>query len=189
MKISIFKDVFEKNTNYDLSFNDYFNKIKDGYWEEKVLNYRVTKDKKLKELIPAVTPSGLFPEGKKNHQIKQHSGVICMDYDTKENGDLISKRDELYADPYLYAGHISVGGSGLALYFKVNKNKHNQTFAALDKYLANKYNIIADPSCKNIARLRFVSHDPDIHVNNTCQKWVKFEEKQNTQLIRSNNFQ
>jgi predicted P-loop ATPase len=182
--ISIYKNVYEKISSSSLDINKYFNNIKEGFWQDSVLAYRNGKIKK--ELLPAVTASGIFSKERKADKIDKHSGIIVMDFDAKENNDIISKREEIYADNFLYAAHISVGGAGLALYFKIDGKKHLESFLALEKYLANKYHIIADQACKDVTRLRFISYDPELYLNPNAPTWKEFINKK---LIKPQNYQ
>lgn len=176
MKISFFSKVFEKKAESTIEFLDYIQGIKVGRWEDVVLNYRAGRTKK--ELIPCVTPSGTFNE-RKLAGLLEHSGVINIDIDAKDNNDidLLQLRAELYADNFIYAGHCSVSGLGLSLYIKINPKKHYESFCAIEKYLANKYSILVDKQCKDVSRLRFVSYDPDTHINEKAKKWVEYIEK------------
>jgi len=179
MIISLYKNAYESITEHTTTIKEYFSNIRSGLWQDSVLGYRTGKLKK--ELSPAVTPSGFFPTKRENDKLKSHSGIICLDFDDKNNENLLEKRDEIYADNYLLCGHISIGGKGLALYFKINKTNHLGSFLALEKYLANKYHIISDPSCKNVSRLRFVSYDPDLFLNENSEKWIEVYEKKKVQ--------
>jgi predicted P-loop ATPase len=179
MKISIYQSAYQAESQEVLDFKDYIEKIKTGFWEDIILQYHTGKIKK--ELIPAVTTSGTFLNKRSNDSITSHSGIICLDFDAKENPEILSKRDEIYTDSFLFAGNVSVSGKGLALYFKINPKKHTESFLALEKYLANKYHIISDPSCKNVSRLRFVSYDPECYLNEKSEKWIETVEKKQVQ--------
>ena len=85
-----------------------------------------------------------------------------MDIDAKDNED-IDMRVPM-ADEYLMALHLSTGGEGYAAYFRIEPDKHLEAYLALEKRLADKYHIIVDPACKDVGRLRFVSHDPKAYV-------------------------
>ncbi|MDD2277854.1 MAG: VapE family protein [Bacteroidales bacterium] len=179
-KISYFTRVFEKKPNDNIDFEDYLSGIKTGRWQDVVFNYRSGKIKK--QLIPCVTPSGIFSS--RNYEgLEEHSGFINIDIDSKDNPDvdLIAKRDEIYADEHVYAGHCSVSGKGITIYVKINPSKHYESFCALEKYFANEYQIIIDQAAKDVPRLRFVSYDPDLYINKKAKKWNRYIEKQKQQ--------
>jgi predicted P-loop ATPase len=177
MKISFYQNVFQKKSDTELAVNEYFENIKSGKWQDVVLNYRAGRGEKTK--IPAVTASGIFDEQRLANQLQKHSGILCIDCDQKDNTDILNIRERLKNDKFIYSYHVSVGGFGLALYFKINPSKHIESFFAIEKYLANEYHIIIDQSCKDVSRLRFVSYDPDIYINLNSEKWTQYLEKTN----------
>jgi predicted P-loop ATPase len=177
--ISIFSKVFDKTPSGVITFDDYLSGIKIGRWEDVVLSYRNGKIKK--ELIPCVTASGTFTQ-RSYKGLEQHSDIINIDIDAKDNPeiDVISLRDNLFTDPYILAGHVSVSGKGLSLYVKINGKKHYESYCAIEKYFANTYHIIIDSAAKDIPRLRFVSLDPELHHNKKSKKWTEYLEKEKT---------
>ena len=175
--ISLFKNAFAKVPESEIPITEYFDNIKDLYWQDPVLDYKTGKREKA--TLPAVSVSGTFEKRKKDGLIK-HSGVLNIDIDAKENPDtdLLGRRDELAADEYTYGMHISVSGGGLSLYVKINPSKHYESFIALEKYYANTYDIIIDKQTKDITRLRFVSCDPELFFNSKAKKWNSYIEKE-----------
>jgi predicted P-loop ATPase len=177
MNISYFKSAFETKPTDTLIFSDFLAGIKHGKWQDIVINYRNNKIKK--ELLPCVTSSGVF-DHRSYKGLKEHSGILNIDIDQKQNIgiNLIDTRDQLYADPFVLGGHISVGGNGLSLYVKINSKKHYESFCALEKYFANKYEIIIDKGTKDVPRARFISYDPEAFINEKSKKWDSYIEKQ-----------
>jgi len=168
--ISYFKNYASK-TDRSFKFTDYLFDVKDGKWQDDVLKYRADKNPDVKKKLPAVTVSGVFKDVRNAKNIETHSGYLAIDIDAKENENVLAKRDELYSDPFIFAGHISVGGEGLVLYLKINKKKHLESFLGAEKYFADKYQIIIDQSCKDVSRLRFVSYDPELYINKNPKTW------------------
>jgi len=74
-------------------------------------------------------------------------------------------KDALKNDPYSEAVFYSVGAKGLAVAVKIDGRKHVDSYIALEKYYLQTYGLKVDPSCKNVARLRYVTSDPDIFIN------------------------
>lgn len=141
--------------------------IKNGHWEDKVNAFRAETDTEKKRTIkatkvPAFTTSGTF-HSKKADSIKAHSGFIAIDFDNID--DLDTARAQLYADKYTYAGFLSISGNGLCIIVKIDPKKHKKTFLSLERYYWTTYHYQLDQSCKNVNRLRFVSFDPDLHLN------------------------
>lgn len=173
-KISLFKNAIDSKPE-NLTLNDYFKSIRDGRWQDAVLNYRAGRCEKTS--IPAVTASGTF-SGRKDADLSEHSGIIAIDIDARDQ-KLSSEevKSSLLELPELFAIHASLGGKGLVAYFRVSKAKHAESFEAITKMLANDYEVVADMHCSNISRLRFVSYDPSLHVNYDAVTWKHFEKK------------
>jgi len=70
-----------------IEFNEYLYLIKNGHWQDEVINFRTIQDpeerKAAKRKIIAVTPSGEFT-GRGQAGLKKHSGLICIDVDDKD---------------------------------------------------------------------------------------------------------
>jgi hypothetical protein len=120
----------------------------------------------LKKGLPAVTVSGLFKDGRKAENLIQHSGLICIDIDqkdqTKEMNIIFNELKTVSNIAYLGR---SCSGKGLFAIIPVqNHEKHQSHFLALQKDLLNM-GIIIDPACKDLTRLRFYSFDPHAHFN------------------------
>lgn len=174
-QISLFTSA-KISTQTHLSINDYFIGIIEGRWQDDVLKYRAGKFEKQK--IPAVTASGLF-SGRLDSDLQEHSGIVVIDIDNKDQTKPVPEiKEQLKEIPEVLAVHASVGGQGLAAYFRINKSKHAESYEAIVKMLANDYGVIADTSCSNVGRLRFVSYDPECHLNYGAEVWNHFEKKQ-----------
>lgn len=162
-----------------ISLNEYFSGVLNGRWQDDIFRWRSIKDdterkNKKRYMLPAVTVSGEF-SGRNDADIVSHTGLLCIDIDQKDNEkNLIKCRDELREIPEIAAIHLSVSGSSLAVYFKIQPNKHKESFEAITRMLANDYELIADMSCSNVSRLRFVSYDPDLYLNMGADTWRKF---------------
>lgn len=173
--ISLFASA-KQNTQNQISITDYFKGIIIGRWQDDVLKYRAGKIDKTN--IQAVTASGIF-SGRLDKDLKEHSGILVIDIDDKDQEIPIPKiKEALSSEPEVLAIHSSLGGLGLAVYFRINKAKHNESFEAITKMLSNDYRIVPDMHCGNVGRLRFVSYDPDCHLNFGAEVWNRFEPKQ-----------
>jgi hypothetical protein len=168
--ISLFKLHTDTQSTENIGIQDYIDNIKNGTWQDSVLNVRAGKLEKNK--LAALTISGVFKE-RKAAQIIEHSGFICIDVDAK---DQICKIDieAIKQDPYVYAVHLSVGGFGYAVLIKIDPEKHLEAFLALENYFFVNYSIVVDKSCKDTSRLRYVSYDPDIYVNEKAKLFKKY---------------
>ncbi len=173
--VSLFDTAISTNQN-QISVNDYFAGIASGKWQDEVINYRAGKLDKTK--VHAVTASGMF-NGRKDSEIVEHSGLLVIDIDDKDQTVPVSQiRERLKEIPEVFAIHSSLGGKGLAVYFRIKKDKHFESFEAISKFLANDYDVISDLHCSNIGRLRFVSYDPECYLNYGASVWNYFAKKE-----------
>lgn len=175
-----------------IEFNEYLYLIKNGHWQDEVISFRAIQDpeerKAAKRKITAVTPSGEFT-GRGQAGLKNHSGLICIDVDDKDNDNLNDKVKGLKNDPFVYAFHQSLGGLGYAIYFRIEPTKHLDAYLALEKYLGDTYHLIADKACKDVTRFRFVSFDPFLYLNAkdtpVFKKYLKKEERIASHVIHA----
>ena len=185
MKISLFQKASTATPQCELLFDQYLEHIKEGKWQDIVIAARTKKAKskesykEFKKEVPAVTASGTFKYRNSQNMI-DHSGILAIDIDASDNPDGIPK-DELAADFYTYAMHMSLSGDGVVIYVKIDPERHLDAFLALEKYYANTYKVIIDTLCKNIDRLRFVSFDPDLVKNNNSKVFKSYLIKQKQQ--------
>ena len=157
--LSFFDNVKCNVPNGTITFDEFLHKVQTGTWESAVQSCRNGEiDKKN---LPCVTISGTF-NSRSNNGLIQHSGIIAIDIDQK--GDAALDVSGLINDPYLYAIHHSVGGKGYVAYFLIDPDKHSESFNGIETYLLSKYNISIDTACKDVARLRIVSYDPNMTI-------------------------
>jgi hypothetical protein len=110
--------------------------------------------------------SGRFKQ-RSNGALIEHSGLICADLDDLGSEALKAVRPELLTSPYLWALFRSPTGKGLKAIFRVSADrlKHLASFRAVEKHVRDLTGIQIDQSCKDLARLCFVSYDPDCYHN------------------------
>lgn len=155
-----------ETTEIDFFLSD----VKNGRWQNAIIDYKTGL--RMKESLPAVTLSGLFSTRKASEIIK-HSGFICIDID-KLGDSVHDVMDVLKSDEFVYAVWRSVSGLGLAVLFKIDPRAHLKAFLGLSEYLYKTYNIIVDQSGKDVSRLRFVSYDPELYINESAAKFTKY---------------
>jgi len=117
----------------------------------------------------AFTPAGTFT-ARNNASLQTPSG--CLNYDMDDIADLDHARALLGADPHLIYMFVSPSGVGLKLGMHVNAYANATTYRhawlAVERYLVATYPDLAvnnDGQCKDVARLCYVSWDPDLHKN------------------------
>ena len=177
--ITIFKNIKETSTPYYRDVNVVLDRIKNGSSKERVKLIRQEKDKsnrnKLKQDLPAVCFSGTFSK-RADTGLQDHSGLICLDFDGyKTKKDLMSDKDQLSKNKYVYSVFVSPSGNGLKALIKIPKDPDNHVgyFRALEEYFQSEY---FDKACKNISRVCYESYDPLIHINETSSLWDKIAE-------------
>jgi len=118
-----------------------------------------------KQQLPAVTWSGTFTQ-RANDMLIQHSGLLCADFDGL-NSALVDIRDKLTTSPHLFGLFISPSGDGLKAVFRVlaDASKHAGSFRAVQSHVRELCGVEIDQSGKDVARLCFMSYDPEIYVN------------------------
>ena len=121
-----------------------------------------------KKKLPGILWSGRFSSRKKpaDEKLLAHSGLLCADLDNL--GDkLADVRDRLTRSPHLWAMFTSPTGNGVKAVFRVpaDKENHAASFLAVEKYVLELTGEKIDGSCKDVARLCFVSFDPDALLN------------------------
>jgi BT4734-like, N-terminal domain len=119
----------------------------------------------LKKELPGVTWSGRFSE-RAGDKLVEHSGLLCADLDAV--GDILPEvREKLLASPHVWALFLSPSGDGLKCIFRVRADAalHRASFRAVQRHVTKLTGVEIDQSCKDVARLCFLSFDPDLHHN------------------------
>lgn len=167
MNISIFKTVTQNETKDTIEFSEFLQGIRLGEWQDYVIPIRAEKNKEkvkfLKKKVPAVTVSGVFSNRRDDSQ-ESHSGFMAIDIDDLDD----SVEDVKYLlsqDNYIYSAFTSISGTGICAIIKVEPDKHRRAYESFSEYLLTNYKIDVDASGKNESRLRFVSYDPYIYIN------------------------
>jgi hypothetical protein len=118
----------------------------------------------LKIQLPGVLWSGTF-SARANDKLIQHSGFLCGDLDNL--GERLKEvREKIKASPYL-AYLFRSPTNGLKTVFKVpaDASKHLASFRAVEKHVLELTGIQIDQACKDVARLCFMSYDPELYIN------------------------
>jgi hypothetical protein len=116
----------------------------------------------LKKQLPAVLWSGTFTR-RANDGLVRHSGLLCADLDSL-NGSLSDVREKLSRSPYVWALFTSPSGDGLKAVFRVypDAGKHLGSYRAIEQHVRELTGMQVDQACKDVARLCFLSYDPEL---------------------------
>ena len=118
----------------------------------------------LKKSLPGVCWSGTFTH-RSNAALEKHSGLICADLDDLGDG-LEDIREQVIRDPFTFAAFVSPTGSGLKIVFRCDPSRlHIESFHAAARYCLETFGVEIDGACKEVARLCFLSWDPDVYFN------------------------
>ena len=94
------------------------------------------------------------------------SGIVVIDFDHLQQP--IRFRNDIIKDPYVFASFISPSGLGVKIFVKVpitfDGKELRTRIISLQEYFQENHKGL-DVSGKDITRLCFTSHDPDIQVN------------------------
>lgn len=195
IKVSLFENYFSKIPCATIGLWEWL--LKDSENIARVQRIRETKDEvlkaKLKKLLPAITPSGIFSIRNKDG-LEKHTGLICIDIDGKDNPhitDMELLKDELLKNEYILYCGLSVSGKGLyCMILIAHTEKHVDHFLALEKDFA-ELGIVIDNACKDVNRLRGYSHDNKPIINpwaNVYHKTIECNETQAPKPLKNKDF-
>ena len=191
MLISVYKDSFDIESQITEELQAILSGIKSGRWQDKVLPIMKETDKdkrqELKRKVPAYTVSGKFSKRSRNNLV-EHSNFIAIDFDDIK--DINQTIQELKKDEYSFAVFKSVSHRGICCIVKIEGSRHLDAFNGLSQYYWNLLGVSIDQACKDISRLRYVSYDPDLYLNDKSKTFNKYLTKQeNEDLKKSNHVQ
>ena len=178
-------NMFQTQPAESITLETFLQGVQCGQWRRRVETVRALTDpeqiKEAKKRVPAVSPSCIFTGGHKGANVKEHSGILCLDLDGKENPGIAqpAARARVYADQYSFAGHVSVSGSGICLYVQIEPEQHETAYLQLEAYFRQAWGVITDQQCKNVSRLRFVSYDPALYRNTEARPFITRKQRFN----------
>ena len=167
--ITVFENV-KAQTGCDMQLRDFL----DGKFQlELIEKIRVTDDKEqrrqLKSGLWCATISARCESGRKETDPFEHTGLICVDIDAKDNPDFSDaqsmKAEICKVAEVLYCA-LSVSGQGcFAILRLANTLEFEGHFRALVRLFRDRIGIDLDTKCGNIKRLRYASYDPEPYIN------------------------
>lgn len=179
-KLSYYKTK-ESTKNTDISLSDYIGYVKTGVNQDLVLKARVILQKhgKGKE-YDAIKANSMCVMGsctikdnqsKVEKNIDKMNGFIVIDFDDNQIDD--DKYRKIRNDKYTHIIHRSFsGGNNYCVFIKIDPERFRDSFDGLGQYYFDNFDLTVDASCKNKNRLRFISYDPDIFVNEKSSKFI-----------------
>ena len=197
MKVAVFNNINDTSEPRYVEVSKILKAIKDGAFKDKVEAIRNENDKGNQSRLKSSLTSILFSSSKqegvesgRNNKISwrtdkglvEHSGLMCLDLDKFSNEfEMISIKDDLMNDDYVFSVFVSPSGEGLKVLVKVPTQieNHRKYFYGLKEHF-NSPNF--DDSCVNEARVCYVSYDEGIYINEDSLVFDKMLE-QKTQIV------
>ena len=158
--------------------------------------YRAAGEKSVKEASPLFGVAAIFSGGKKEKDIVRLTGLSLVDVDhvndndnenenKKPNGRLEVLKAKACADPHTLLCYTTISGDGVRILFRYEldetikleqqKQFYPKVFAAGNEYYAKLLGVKLDGQCKNVGRLSFLAHDPEVFVNLDAVPFTKTE--------------
>ena len=196
-KVAVFNNINDTSEPRYVEVSKILKAIKDGAFKDKVEAIRNENDKGNQSRLKSSLTSILFSSSKqegvesgRNNKISwrtdkglvEHSGLMCLDLDKFSNEfEMISIKDDLMNDDYVFSVFVSPSGEGLKVLVKVPTQieNHRKYFYGLKEHF-NSPNF--DDSCVNEARVCYVSYDEGIYINEDSLVFDKMLE-QKTQIV------
>jgi len=170
MKVTIFKNVYDKTNPHHIPLETALQRIQTGKSSTLVSDVRDgNKEKKLE--LPVVCFSGEF-SSRSDEDLFEHSGFIILDFD---HVDVDASKRSLATDDFIHSCWTSPSGTGVkALVHITNPERHRDHFRALIKYFERSHGLELDESGINESRACFESFDPDIIIKDDYKKFGHF---------------
>lgn len=170
MKCTRFKSLRNTKPEQVVSLTEVLNEIASDKYRlqvETIRNEDNPSKSPLKDRLPVFTPTGIF-----NYRslagLEEYNGLICLDIDNIDSPE--SLKEKCKELNYVYAAFVTPSGRGLKVMIKTNANKDNyrQIELTVSEAFAQATGAVRDIHAKDIARIQFVSYDPNIYINENC---------------------
>jgi hypothetical protein len=128
----------------------------------------------LKKKLPAFTPSAVFKARRVKEEVEMYTSCIHLDFDKLRDEQIAKAKEVLSKNPQVIIVFISPSGHGIKLFVEVTTGiqDHDLAYQQVQEYYEDLTGLKADPSCKDITRLCFVSYDPELYMNLNNKKFV-----------------
>ncbi|KAA6351439.1 hypothetical protein EZS27_001248 [termite gut metagenome] len=141
-----------------------------------------TKERKNKANLPCVCMSGRFNTHRSTSDLKEPTGLICVDIDLQDNRDIMSSVPTILKSISNVAFLAkSVRGIG---YYAIIPIKHGDKlinhFWALERDFKS-LGITIDRACKDYTRLRLASYDTEYYINSHAEVYNKVLDSEHTE--------
>lgn len=171
-RVSIFQNF--NNPVQIITLQDLISNIKTGTYQDDVNTIRMAigmgkpeRADELKKNLLAFTPSATYSGGRKKEFIQEYNQIIHLDFDHIDEEDLLQITTQTASIPYTLACFKSPSGNGLKVFIQVDSliQHHDLAYKQVQEYYEKQLGINADPKCKDVTRLCFVSFDENAYYN------------------------
>ena len=173
-KVSFYKSAGDSKSQHKPKLGLIIDGIKNGKWESVISAYRGegddVKKKELKSNLPCPTFAGTFSYRSMKNLIS-YTGIIVMDVDIKSRNVIMKLKEKLQDDEHVLC-YFESPSRGLKVMYVMDcqaEEHRDYGFPAISTYFEGLYGIEVDVKCKDIGRLCFVSHDPDLYLNESFE--------------------
>ena len=185
---SMFKNATSPDTAEAVKLQEILRSIQSDKYKPQIDALRMKlsageKDKydEAKKLLPGLTFSGTF-QRRDNRSLSKYIQLFQADFDHVSNMEEV--REKLKSIPHIVFIFTSPSGEGLKAAFWVDchHERHESGFMAMQAHLKEIHGLSIDESCKDISRLCFVSHDPELWTNPDATPFIPPKPKSVVQL-------
>lgn len=174
--ISRFRNSFDSTPIADFNLQFALESIRSSYYESAVNRVRHVLARhgkhaydRAKAHLEAFTFGGTFYPPRAKANLSQHSRIVLGDLDHLDARNLLITKRALCGDPRTACVFISPSATGLKLGVHVpqvaDDDGYKHAWQVVSMEYAALYGVTWDISGKDVSRLCFVSHDPDLYWN------------------------
>lgn len=125
-----------------------------------------------KKNLPCITPAAIFKTKRNHDDLDTLTGLTVLDFDHVPDVDKF--KEKLAKVKHVFIAFVSPSGDGVKVIVRTpavkDRESHTGTFLSLKEFFNSKY---LDDSGKDYTRLCFLSHDPEIYVNEDAEPWTQ----------------
>ena len=175
MEVTTFKSRQNANPVEQTTLAKVLSDIKGGKWKARI--EKVHADIKNKDWLPCFTPTGRFNYRSING-MEEYNGIICLDIDHVDDAEAL--REVARGFDWVHAAYITPSGHGLKVIVKTNSKRESYTWAerVVAMMFEDQTGFARDNRCKDIARIQYISYDPDLVYNEDSKEvdiWSPFD--------------
>lgn len=162
-------------------------------WKDNIIRLREMTDKeeqkRCKLRFPSWIAGGTFPYKQLfDDNIISYTNLMVMDIDEHDNPDVdldVIKQYLFYLECTLLVSK-SIRGNGLYVVVAIDDGAYTKEYySAFADLIERQFDVKVDRACKNVARKRFISYDPDILIKDDEAEIVPLKAQFETEKAES----